>query len=122
MVLHAGLGSHTTHGRCWKRDSLTWTSLQKNPCSRPRQTFPEENKHKRNLSQGQFVVCLMVRFFQLAYRCASTSMAFGECDNCVGDVAYAAFPNFSVVVSFDKAVKASGKFGGVAGVFAGVHN
>ena len=58
-----------------------------------------------------------------AYRCGSTSICEDEpCGG--GDVAYRAagdVPSLSVVDSFEKAVSASGKLGGVAGVFAGVH-
>lgn len=37
-------------------------------------------------------------------------------------MAYGDELNFSAVDSFDKAIRASGKLGGVAGVFAGAHN
>ena len=40
----------------------------------------------------------------------------------MGDVAYGDELNFSAVDSFDNAMRASGKFGGVAGVFAGAQN
>lgn len=49
-------------------------------------------------------------------------MPLGDCATCWGDVAYGDELNFSVVESLDKAIKASGKFGGVAGVLAGVHS
>lgn len=56
------------------------------------------------------------------YRCASTSMLLGEWDSCWGDEAYGEDPNLSDVDSLDSALSASGKFGGVAGVLAGVHS
>lgn len=49
-------------------------------------------------------------------------MVWGECETCVGDVAYGDELNFSAVDSLDKAMRASGKFGGVAGVFAGAQS
>ena len=49
-------------------------------------------------------------------------MVWGEWATCVGDVAYGDELNFSAVDNLDKANKASGKFGGVAGVLAGAHN
>lgn len=49
-------------------------------------------------------------------------MPLGEWATCCGEVAYGEELNFSVVESFDNANNASGKLGGVAGVFAGAHN
>lgn len=49
-------------------------------------------------------------------------MVCGEWETCVGDVAYGDELNFSVVDNFERAISASGKLGGVAGVFAGAHN
>lgn len=56
------------------------------------------------------------------YLWASTPMVCGECETCVGDVAYGDELNFSAVDNLDSATRASGKFGGVAGVFAGAQN
>jgi len=56
------------------------------------------------------------------YLCASISMVCGEWETCVGDVAYGDELNFSDVDNLDRAIKASGKLGGVAGVLAGAHN
>lgn len=59
---------------------------------------------------------------EVFYLWASISIVWGECATCVGDVAYGDELNFSAVDNLDRAIRASGKFGGVAGVFAGAHN
>lgn len=57
-----------------------------------------------------------------SYLCASISIVCGEWETCVGDVAYGDGLNFSAVDNLDRAINASGKLGGVAGVLAGAHN